>query len=324
MTWITHCRISSTYITNAEAAIRTIAVIDIGSNTIRLLVARKEGKTIVRLFSDRVVTRLGKNLISRGVFNRHSIDLSISSLSKFKVTCDMYAVEDICVVGTSAMREASDSSDFIQSVKQETGLEIRVLSGREEAELTLSGMKEIQGSGQLLAVDIGGGSSEFILSGDPPLIFSLPVGAVKLHEKFINNDPPSLQEIESIRAFISTELKTAMSAIMRDKRFADNCILVATGGSPTTLAAISLAMPDYDGDRIHGYKMGHSEVCSIFERLASMPFTERLNVMGMEKERADIILPGAMILTSIMELLSIKTVTVSDYGLMEGIILARD
>jgi exopolyphosphatase / guanosine-5'-triphosphate,3'-diphosphate pyrophosphatase len=225
-------------------------------------------------------------------------------------------------VGTSALREAIDSGYFIDSVRQETGLNIKILSGEEEATLTLKGINLPDYDGEILALDIGGGSTELILRAEAPIKFSLPLGALKLSEQFIVSDPPSPSEISSMKAQITVCLSPALSLICEEPSFDPACLVVMTGGTPTTLAAIKMSLADYDGEKIHGFRLNYADICSLFEKLANISLTERMNIAGIEKERADIILSGTMIVITLMELLSIKEITVSDCGLMEGILLS--
>jgi exopolyphosphatase / guanosine-5'-triphosphate,3'-diphosphate pyrophosphatase len=274
-----------------------------------------------------MVTRLGKDLLSTHLLNKDNIDISISSIAKFKAVCDNYGVSDIRAVGTSAIREAQDSASFIERVRKETGISIRILSGEEEALFTLKGITGLGRKGSLLAVDIGGGSTELILSGKEstePFKFSVPVGAIKLYEKFISGDPPSPQDIDLLKGHITKKFSPALSLIRRDTLFKPGCTLVITGGTPTTLAAIKIGMKYYDGDRIQGSKLTYDDVCKIFDKLAAVPLAERLKTPGIEQERGDIILSGTMIIITIMEMLSMKEMIVSDYGLMEGIALSLD
>jgi exopolyphosphatase/guanosine-5'-triphosphate,3'-diphosphate pyrophosphatase len=298
-----------------------IAVIDIGSNTLRLLIAARESGRLRRLLSERRVTRLAKGLISTRNLNKDSIEISVSCLAEFKVKCESYGVSGIHAIGTSALREANDSGRFIERVGQETGIAIKVLSGEEEALLTLAGITGLGPEKPALAVDIGGGSTELVLTRNATAAYSIPVGALKLFEQFIYSDPPSLSDIERMKASISSALSHAVSSIVDDPGFGSTRLTAVTGGSPTTLAAIKLGMRDYDGDRVHGLRLAYAEISSIFLDLCAKTHSERLDIAGMEKERADIIISGVAIIIAIMEALSIKEITVSDYGLMEGLAL---
>lgn len=306
------------------------AVIDVGTNTIRLLIGYiKDGKT-VRIATSRAVTRLGKDLLSTKHLLEENMLSSIHSIAKFKKIYENYGVKDIVAVGTSALRDAKNSDIFLKNVIKETGIDIRIISGIEEAELTLRG---ILGCSEnilikpLVIVDIGGGSTEWIYSNAVDIKDSVQVGAVKLHESFIKHDPPEHNELKQIRAFISESFYSSLSCrnIDLNKSVLESRVtLVATGGTATTAAAVDLGLDEYDGDTVHMHKLALPSLKKIFDSLISMPLKERVNIKGLERERADIIIPGIMILITALELLNTDSVTVSDYGILEGILCTRN
>lgn len=298
------------------------AVIDVGSNTIRLLIGRRKPGKLKRFLSRREVTRLGRGLQLSGLLNDVNIGASIDCLSRFRTVCDELHVDNVYAVGTAALREAGNRDEFISRVKRETGIEIRVISGDTEADLTLMGVRPLLDEYQssVLAVDIGGGSTEFIYSDGSFLKLSSPIGAVKIHEKFIGGDPPSSAEITRMKNLIRSEFEAIVSGINMGNFVNDSVRAIFTGGTPTTLAAIDLKMDVYDGDMINGHKLTMSAVNKIFASLTPLSTKDR-NVAGLEKERADIILAGTLILIVIMEVFMLSEITVSDYGLMEGILL---
>ena len=314
------------YITKSDSQSNSakVAVIDIGSNTVRLLIGRLQDGRLERIESIREVTRLGKDLYSKGSLNSDSTALSIRSLVKFKVTCDRYGVDQIIAVGTSALREAADTEAFLQLIKAKTDIDVKVISGETEADLTIKGIS--WGQEQIgvnpecsLMVDIGGGSTELILNGDANTKFSLPLGAVTLFELFIKHDMPSAYELSLLSAHVLAELDRAVSIIKMKINFSP-CALIATGGTPATLAAIHLMMDSYDGNRVHGMRLPYSAIRRMYETTISVPLKVRSSIIGLESSRADIIIPGIMIMLSLMDLLRVQETVVSDYGLMEGIL----
>lgn len=314
------------YITKSDSQSNNakVAAIDIGSNTVRLLIGRLQDGRLERMESIREVTRLAKDLCSKGPLNSDSTALSIRSLIEFKVTCDRYGVGQIIAVGTSALREAADTDAFLRRIKAKTGIDVKVISGETEADLTIKGIswgQEQAGVNPVcsLMVDIGGGSTELILNRDANAKFSLPLGAVKLFELFIKHDIPSDYELSLLSAHILAELDRAVS-IIKMKINSRPCALIATGGTPATLAAIHLTMDSYDGNRIHGIRLPYSAIRKMYERIISVPLDVRSSIIGLETSRADIIIPGIMIMLSLMDLLGVQETVVSDYGLMEGIL----
>lgn len=282
-----------------------------------------EGGNLIRIASDREVTRLGKDLLSTGRLNSANIDLSIRSLARFKAKCDDYGVKRIIALGTSALREAEDSGEFLAMANERVGLDIEIISGEKEADLTLKGIRGqkefISDSPYSVIVDVGGGSTEVILCNDYNSKYSTPIGAVKLHEKFIRSDPPALAEIGNMKAFIVTGLRPLVLQI-HNQILDKSLFFIATGGTPTTLAAMHLNMAPYDGDRVHGQRLTYSSIRSLFDKLVSLPVHERRTITGLESERADIIVTGTMIILVLMELLKTNEFFVSDYGLMEGVL----
>ncbi len=300
------------------------AVIDIGSNTIRLLIGKVTDGKLERIESVREVTRLGKELASKGVLNSDNTALSINSLIKFKVTCDRYGVGQIIAVGTSALREASDATAFLSLVKETVGIDVKVISGETEADFTIKGFRwgHSQVGGEpacSVIVDIGGGSTEIILSSDASAKFSLPIGAVKLLESFIEHEPPSAYELSLLNSHILTALDQVIPTI-KAKINSMHFELVATGGTPTTLAAMLLKMDIYDGSGVHGMRLPYSVIRKMYDEMISVTLEHRRLIIGLESSRADIIIPGTMILMSLMDLLGVQETVVSDYGLMEGIL----
>lgn len=303
------------------------AAIDIGTNTIRLLIARVDKGNLVRCRTERSVTRLGQDLTKLGILSKDSIDNTIRSLIQFKSLIDHFKTHKTTAVGTSALRDAGNSRDFMAAVKSQTGIDVTIISGNEEADLTARGVLG-HGSAPKMPVfitDIGGGSTEWIFCNNGVnLKASVQIGAVRLYEQFIRSDPPTPKDICHIKSRILESLTRSLrdvgisSLINEDKV----CNLIATGGTATTVAAIDIGLEIYDGDRIHLHKISFPTLKKLFAQLSLMPMRERANVTGIETGRADIIIPGILILLTLMEILKADTLTISDYGLLEGILLS--
>ncbi len=304
------------------------AAIDIGANTLRLLIACKDKGKLIRISSDRAITRLGRDITQKGILNEDSIEKSIRSLVQFKALIDKYKTRNTIAVGTSALRDAVNSHEFIEAVKAMTGISINIISGDKEAELTVLG---ILGNGPALSMpafitDIGGGSTEWIFCDTSSTIAaksSLQIGAVRLHEQFVHTDPPSYAEIENIKNSVFESVtrsfrKSGIISILYDSEIKS---FVATGGTATTVAAIDMGLDVYDADIIHLHTVSVSALKAQLEYLLSIPLCERAIVKGLEPERADIIIPGIVILLILMEILKADALTVSDNGLLEGILL---
>jgi exopolyphosphatase/guanosine-5'-triphosphate,3'-diphosphate pyrophosphatase len=278
---------------------------------------------VARIASDREVTRLGKNLLETHVLNQNSVHLSIRSIIKFKVKCDYFNVSRIIAVGTSALRVAEDSSHFLRTIKEKTGIDVTVISGEEEADLTLKGIrgqKSLFSAPCSIIIDVGGGSTEIIICNDQCTKASIPVGGVNLFERFIKCDPPSHSELNNIKDCLIDKFKPVLTSAWA-RAISHSCELIATGGTPATLASMYLNLTSYDGDKVHGVSLSYATIESMFEKLIALPLKERRNITGLEEQRADIILSGTMIVMTIMELLHAQELIVSDHGLMEGVLL---
>ncbi len=313
-----------------ETSPRLAAAIDVGTNTLRLLIGypADDGR-VVRLVAARSTTRLGRDLRLTSRLSSESVEKSIDTLRSFKALCESRGTGRIAAVGTSALREATNSGDFLSAVREKTGITIRVISGEEEAELTLRGIRSglpeetSARSRTKVILDVGGGSTEWIVCEGVRLKGSLPVGALKLQEEFLRHDPPRDEEVASVMESIiqHVEVSSLMQHLRRRVSSSDRPLFVSTGGTATTLAAIDMQLKQYDGDLLHMHRVPVGSVRKIFETLRSLPLEKRRQVRGMEPERADIIVAGIAVVLAIMERLAIEEVTVSDYGILEGLLL---
>lgn len=307
------------------------AVMDIGTNTIRLLIGCvKEGK-VMRLATNRTVTRLGKDILKTGKLSRQNIIKSIKCMVDFKEICNEYGAKEIRAVGTSALREAKNSNEFLAHAKKIAGIDVDLISGAKEAELTLKGVlgagvgsqgsrkKELE---RFFIVDIGGGSTEWIFyKGSNTIMNSIPIGAVKLFDAFIKHDPPTPDELRRMKGYI----KKACSKSLSLNNISTNhspLNFIATGGTAATLAAIDIGMDKYDGDKVHLHKTTLPALKSMYEKIIMLSAHERTKIKGLEAERTDIIIPGILILLAFMEELRAKNFIMSDYGLLEGSLIS--
>lgn len=304
-----------------------LAGIDIGTNTLRLLIAEIGPALYREIESDRRITRLGQDLDRAGVLSRDARERSIEALAGFSARIKQHAARQVAAVGTSALRKASNSQEFIAEVKQRTGLEIRVIPGEDEARLTLLGVSRAlrsMSSGETsplssaLVIDIGGGSTEVIIThpGGEHIATSLPLGAVYLTERFIHHDPPSGEELERLRRSVRVALDQ-QSVLFRP---GSASVFVGTAGTITTLAAMDLNLAAYDADRINRSVLTRSAIEAMVRTLSESTLKERRDMPGLERGREDIILAGAIVTQEIMERFGFSTILVSDWGLREGIV----
>jgi exopolyphosphatase/guanosine-5'-triphosphate,3'-diphosphate pyrophosphatase len=325
------------------------AAIDFGTNAIRLLLAEElSSHRIHILHRKRLVVRLGEGFGREKKILPESLQRAVEAVRKFSAEAEGLGAQRVRLVGTSVWREAENREPARQLLYRETGLWVQIISGEDEARLTAYGVTQSLGLPlkNLIIVDIGGGSSEVIyfpLQGSPTFS-SISLGAVWLTEKFFLHDPPSDSEWEKMIMFcqstiaksipagipavspagipaVSPAIIPAVSpdvspAVPPDPRM----IFVGTGGTVTTLAALSQRQSVYNPDRINNSVIPLSGLEELADYLRSMPVCDRKKVCGMGKGRADIILAGAAILVSLMKALRVAVLTLSDAGLSEGII----
>ncbi len=305
-----------------------LAGIDIGTNSLRLLIAETSRGSFQEIHSDRRITRLGQNLYRTGSLTAEARTCTLEALCDFSRSIRQHGAQFTSAIGTSALRNASNSREFIQEAKQKAELDIRVITGAEEARLTLLGvaysLKGMRGKissplAASLVVDIGGGSTEIIISrpGDEPVIDSLSLGAVYLTERFITSDPPSRDDAALLRSAVREELDNRMPVIQP----VPSSLFVGTAGTITTLAAIDQGLTVYDPQKINRFVLAREVIDDIVEKLSRLTLSERRAIRGLEPGREDIIFAGAVVAQEIMARFGYTSILVSDWGLREGIIL---
>jgi len=316
-----------------EDSINKYASIDIGTNTLRLLIAETDGKKLNPLFLQRIITRLGGDYKEDIGISPAAEERTINALGIFAEKIKEYGVQEIKAVATSVVRRAKNKKEFLKNVLERTGLNVRVISGDEEARLSLLGVLSVIGNGnkKCLVVDIGGGSTEFIAVDAGKMLgaWSMEMGVVHFTENYLKTDPPAHNELDAMENEINgiiADLKDLMKkACPCELKAGNGCLpsalLIGTAGTITTLASIDQRLEEYDADRINNYVLKYETVKKIYQWLASMPLKEREKVLSLEKGREDIIIPGAAIVLKAMEGFGFDKMTVSDAGLLEGILL---
>jgi exopolyphosphatase/guanosine-5'-triphosphate,3'-diphosphate pyrophosphatase len=306
------------------------AAIDLGTNTVRLLVGEPDGSGGYRpVFADQEITRLGQGLLPDRLLQPEPIRRTLATLYRFHQAAASHGVRRFAVVGTSALREAKNGEAFLARARRETGLEVRVVSGKEEARLTLLGARAALrlDRGRLVLMDIGGGSTEFVLADGPDILgaVSTGLGVVKLSETHLRSDPPLPGELAAVREAVAARMARIRDQELRDVGGgvpAAEVTLVGTAGTVTSLAAIDLALDPYDPERVTGYRLSRGRVEALCRELAGRPLAERRAIRGLEPARADVIVAGALVCLGAMDGLGFPELTVSDGGLREGILLA--
>lgn len=299
------------------------AAIDVGSNTIRMLIATFHDNSLSRIHTDRAITRLAQGLNETGKLREENIEKSIAALKGFSHSIEKYGVTRIKAVGTSAIRDAKNRNEFLGAAFRETGIKVEAISGIREAELTIKGvlLGFRDNAYQSLIIDIGGGSTEWIMhttakQHEPLLCGTVPAGVVNLLERFIKTDPPTNIEISAML----NEVDSLFRPLKHEIAEYPSAVLIGTGGTITTLASIDLNLREYDSERVHMHNISVDRLKEIRNTLLSLTFNRRKDIAGLEAGRADLIIPGILLTIRIMEIFGFKDITVSDCGLLEGIL----
>jgi exopolyphosphatase/guanosine-5'-triphosphate,3'-diphosphate pyrophosphatase len=219
------------------------------------------------------------------------------------------------------VRDAANRDEFLDRVKREAGFEVELISGDEEARRTMLGIRSGLPAGvtDVLALDIGGGSTEFILDcpGQPPIVRSIDIGVVRLCERLLHHDPPTDGEMQQAREWVARETKAAVAGMNNYQA----ATFVGTAGTITSLAAMAQKLPTYDPTRIHNYQLQLRTIQDLEQTLLSRKKTDRANLPGVESGREEVIAAGVIIVRTVMETLGMGSCLVSDLGLREGVVL---
>lgn len=298
------------------------AAIDVGSNSVLLLVADvdEEGR-LTPVAEGARNTRLSERYYVSHRLLRPARDRTASAICEFTRVARKTGAQGIAAVGTSVLREAANGDDFQSQVRQQCGLPIEVISGEQEAELAYQGNlhdRRLPGSdGERVVLDIGGGSTEVVrgLGGSIRERASYPLGAVRLTELFLKSDPPSIAEIAQAEACIEEQL----SAV---DPLAPHSLILASGGTMANLASVARAAGMIPSERLHGALLPHTRVAELVDLFRSLPQNFRRRVPGLDPERADVILAGAMILHQLMARLAVPHVVITENGVRHGCVYA--
>jgi exopolyphosphatase/guanosine-5'-triphosphate,3'-diphosphate pyrophosphatase len=299
------------------------AVIDIGTNSIRMLLAEVKDGEIKNSTKVLEMTRIGKGVNKTKRLSDDAMDRSIDALRKFKDLAIDYGASEIKAIATSAVRDALNKDEFITRVKEELGMEIDVISGEKEAELGFAGViyGNMSKSQDILVIDIGGGSTEFIIGVGNEIKYrtSIDVGAVRMTDKHISTDPISDDEFNNLAQNIEKILR---DVIVKIKEYNIEEVF-GIGGTVTTLAAIDQNLDIYDRNKVHNYKLKTYEIEDMIDRFKSLNNDARKKIKGLQPKRADIILAGSIILYEILKALGVEQIIISDYDNLEGYIFSE-
>jgi exopolyphosphatase/guanosine-5'-triphosphate,3'-diphosphate pyrophosphatase len=301
---------------------KRLAGIDIGTLTCRLLIADLPVRSSLKeLRSERRILRLGEGVDRSKRLTGAAMDRVIQCLKEWRALIDSYGVDACTAVATSAVRDATNRQEFLDRVKYQVGFDVEVITGEEEARRTMLGIRSglPAGVSDVLALDIGGGSTEFILDriGQISTVRSIDVGVVRLNERILQHDPPTTEEIQQAREWIRNDTEKVMVALPQRA----GLTFVGTAGTITSLAAMAQQLPTYEPARIHNYPLMLEAIVDLEQQLLTRTKAARIGLSGLEQNREDVIAAGAIIIRTIMETLGEQECLVSDLGLREGVLL---
>jgi exopolyphosphatase/guanosine-5'-triphosphate,3'-diphosphate pyrophosphatase len=296
-----------------------VAVVDLGTNSTRLLVAQVADGRVDELAHASNVTRLGEGVDATGRLQDAAIERVHATLAGYRETIDLLEAERIVAVATSAVRDAANGEDFRAALRERYGIDARTISGDEEARLTFRGATSARapGEGPLLVIDIGGGSTEFVVgrAGEEPCFHvSTPAGSVRQSERHIRDDPAPPEQV----AAAAREVRAILEGEIPGRTRAEVTAGIAVAGTATSLAAIDQELDPYDADRVHGYELRLDACERMLTVLAALPLERRREVAGLHPDRAPTIVAGAVILVESMRLFGLTAVETSEADILHG------
>ncbi|MBR75957.1 MAG: exopolyphosphatase [Cyanobium sp. RS427] len=313
--------------TRATPQTRRVAAIDIGTNSTHLLVASVD--TTLGTFSieqaEKSTTRLGERDPDSGELTSEAMQRGYETLRRFRDLAMSHDVEQIVTAATSAVREAPNGREFLQSIQDGLGIDVDLVSGPEEARLiylgVLSGMSF--GDRPHLVLDIGGGSTELILADgrDARALTSTRVGAVRLQRDFVKDDPIPPHRRSFLQAFIQGSLEPAVDKVHRRIKPGEIPVLVATSGTAMAIGALAASEDERPPLKLHGYRVSRQRLDRVVEKLVTMTPEQRRDLSPINDRRAEIIVPGALILQTTMQMLGVEEFVLSERALREGLIV---
>lgn len=305
-----------------EESPSTVAAIDCGTNSTRLLVAGADGNAIVRLMR---ITRLGQGVDATGKLDPEAIERTVAVLREFRQVMDEQGVGRARLVATSAVRDAVNGDEFLRAASEVAGTPAELLTGLEEGELAFAGATADlpPTGGDVVVVDIGGGSTELVTSGPAGIeAISLDLGCVRLTERYLHHDPPTDLELSEATGIIDTELRRAMVEVPRLAHLRPASRLIGLAGTVSTLASLEQGLAEYDRARVHHAVLRREAVEHWCEVLAGEPSAARGRRPGMAPGREDVIVGGALVLRQVMAVLDFEECLVSESDILDGLVIS--
>jgi exopolyphosphatase/guanosine-5'-triphosphate,3'-diphosphate pyrophosphatase len=298
------------------------AILDIGTNSVKLLVAEVEGRSVVPLYEKSEQTRLGQGFYPEHRLQASAIHHTARAVARFSAEAHRWNVITLRAIATSAVRDATNREELLDAVRATAGLEIQVISGEQEADWVFAGVltdPKLAGR-SLLIMDVGGGSTEFILGqGEQPIFRkSFPLGTVRLLEQVRPADPPQVKDWEKCQRFLDDALLHQVEPSLRPHLISLESAapqLVGTGGTTSILAAMEAGLNSFDRDRFERTELRREKLRACQQRLWSLPLAQRQGIPGLPANRADVILFGVAVFAGVMEVFGFEQVQVSTRGL---------
>lgn len=303
------------------------AAIDIGTVTCRMLVVDADESGLHELTREYTITNLGEGVDATGELKPEAIDRVVRAIDEFLAVRDSLSMPDHPVVrtvavATSAARDARNAADFAARLR-ERGIELSVIPGSREAALSFSGASIDFSGERLMVVDVGGGSTEVVMGmggAEPLCAHSFNVGCRRVTEKFLASDPPAPEELAQARAWIREQMASWFADQAKEAASLERVVAVA--GTATTVVSIRERMETYDSSRVHKARVSRQDLLEVYERLAALPLSERMQVVGLDPKRAPVMVAGLLILLEVLDFADIDAFTVSETDILHGITLA--
>src|SRR4051794_31871267 len=302
---------------------RPIAVVDIGTNSTRLLIARVEDGRVEELERQSKVTRLGQDVDSTGRLADEAVGRVFGVLEEYKELIDSNGARRVVALATSAVRDSENGEEVRAAGHDRLAFDLRTISGDEEARLTFRGATSARQDKEAstLVIDIGGGSTELVTGRpgeDPDFHVSTQAGSVRQTERHLHDDPPAPDQTDALRREVRAVVEDAVPGSVRDSVTRG----IAVAGTATQLAAVDLGLEERDRDRVHGHSMEHGSVRRMLDQLAAVPLDERRRTRGLDPDRAPTIVAGAAILVEVMEAFGLGAVEASETDILHGAALS--
>jgi exopolyphosphatase/guanosine-5'-triphosphate,3'-diphosphate pyrophosphatase len=298
----------------------TVAVVDIGSNSVRLLIARQTPDGgLEELEREANVTRLGQGVDTAGRLADDAMQRTYDVLAGYARKIEAHGCDRAIAVLTSAVRDSANGAEFADAVRSDYGLEPHILEGTEEARLTYLGATSERDPADLtptLVLDIGGGSTEMIVGAGPEVRFrvSTQAGVVRQTERHLHDDPPTSEQADALAADVRQILADNVPAEIRTAVQRG----IAVAGTATSLAAIAQHLEPYDPERVHGFRLSIDECERILSELSAMPLERRREVPGLHPDRAPTIIAGVLIFREVVRLFGLAEIEVSEHDILRG------